>query len=277
MRRIVGFFPSLRKNNLRHLGKPIVRNLHIKSFAGPYDIFKENQPLGVVDLNIFNNTTFRRQRIGRDFVSEVIQESGKSVGFSEVPLKKACCSKIAQAMLGLIWDRDLAVYNNKGMKDELPGFNVSDFTYPGKHEVIAVDYQNIPDDQKIDQLTDSRQLGLQEPVKVINAIPAWVILMIITSEGETLRADANPLYVDKEILSPELKTEYDELTAAFYRVSRLAKQNLNEPEIATFQERVKVFYEKYTVEAKLGIKQIHAISDEIKHLIGNSESTPRLQ
>jgi hypothetical protein len=280
MRRIAGFFPGLRKNNLRHRGKPFmgkrptVRNLHIKGFDGPYDIIKENQ-VGAVDLNIFNNTTFRGRRIGRDFVREVMQESGKSVGFSEVPLKKAGCSKLAQAMLGLIWDRDLAVYYNRGMKDELQGFNVSDFIYPEKHEVIAVDYQNIPDDQKIVQLL-THSSHLQEPVKVMNAIPAWVILMIITREGEALRADANPLYVDKEILTPELKTEFDNLTTEFYRISRLARQNINDPEIANFQEGIKIFYEKYAIEAKLGIKQVHAIHDEMKQLTENSKPTLRL-
>ncbi|MCW8397361.1 hypothetical protein OQJ26_00945 [Legionella sp. PATHC038] len=260
--------------------------------SNAFDKVKKDVPLRVIDLNFFKDTTFRGQPIGQNFVSDVLKESGVSVGFREVSSEELG-SKPAQTLLGLLWDEDLALGKKKKItkqkflesslddttkkpKGMLAGFHFSDFVPPKMHDVLVVDYNNIPNESQLTPMNETKTLSLQTTGRIISAVPAWAIIMKLAKDAMKVRADLNPFYVDQAILSPQLKADFDNLAAEFYRVCRVVKEDIDHPDVHQYRKNFHKFYENYAIEAKSGQNQLDAIRNEIEQSTESHRMSPVL-
>ncbi|MCW8409394.1 hypothetical protein OQJ13_10450 [Legionella sp. PATHC035] len=260
--------------------------------SNSFDKVKKNVPLRVIDLNFFKDTTFRGQPIGQNFVSDVLKESGVSVGFREVSAEELG-SKPAQTLLGLLWDEDLALGKKKKItkqkflehfpddatkktKAMIPGFHFSDFVSPQMHDVLVVDYNNIPNESQTTPVNETKALSLQPSGRIISAVPAWAIIMKLAKDAVRVRADVNPFYVDRAILSPQLKADLDNLAAEFYKVCQVVKEDVDHPDVHQYRKNFHKFYESYAIEAKSGQNQLDAIRNEIEQSTESHRMSPVL-
>lgn len=163
------------------------------------------------------------------------------------------------------------------------GIQYSGYYFPESQVMMLIDTENIPSGEKFNPTRSSslEDTPKHEPIMAMNTDPEQsvggtagereltissvhtsAIIAGVSRDGWNFNFDYNPLYVDQNLLSENLKHEYLLLMKEFYRIVPLARDNLDDPQIQKLteelMEKLREFYKKYGQEAGLSATHIKA-------------------
>ena len=246
----------------------------------------------VLKNNLFEKNTFRGKEISRDLIKLLFSDpdlvyKGMSAKEIFVPINTKLLGLIGPLSL-LPFSKDKKVTEKYlGARRTSNGIYSSPFLeaihaakfaalIPEQQMLMIIDLKNIPTEEQ-DLSAHTLSSGTGKPGNsseeaTVSSIHISAILKRASREGGNLKVEYNPLYVDQQILSKELNSEYTLLLKKFYAIIPIARQNLDHPEIKQFKEILSSFYEKYIEELKVSKTHAQAIRDEINKVTINAET-----
>lgn len=258
----------------------------------PLGFYKNNcQSNIVLNNHFFEKNYFRGKKISdHNFLF-----SDQNLVYKGMP-EKEIFVPINEELLGLIGQSSLKSYskdkkitekylgahrtsNNIESSSFLEAIHAAKFSalIPNQQTLMIIDLKNIPTEEKnfsahtLSSETGTADNSSEEKV-IVSSIHISAILKRASREDGNLKVEYNPLYVDQQILSKELNSDYALLLKKFYAVIPIARQNLDHPEISEFKEIQSSFYEKYIEELKVSKTHAQAIRDEINKVTINKET-----
>jgi hypothetical protein len=273
-----------------------------------YDENYPGTPLVRFDVGVYKNTTLIGKPIDEKVGQRLLTSSFSGQFVFRGMKRRELNKPVSKSLKGLVGTGELVVLNKDGTRNEEEtrknvlrhavhssyvtgvstskawsvAWKFSSFLIPLNNTVIAVRPDMIPENQRFipalleaykgeagDLVGDSEaKIYPGEYEMTITHIPAWTVVAAANREGFVFSLKMNPLYVDKDILSPRLKAELEDLTKEFFRLTPIARTDINHPEVEAFKERLLTFYSNYTLETGLGPLQQNAINENFRDVKG---------